>query len=111
MNKQARIFRLFLDTHMGLGHTGLCELAQKAKINVNSLAEDDLLMFLNKHGDKMKLLGAQGRVIGYLKLPDRRPIMKEALQYIPKTFGSSGFDYDAACLKALQKRLGHSLEN
>lgn len=104
---KARIIKLFLDVNMGLSHDGLTYMAKKeGKVKLEELAEGDLLMFLNKHGDKMKLLGAQGKVIGYLKLPNKRRIMKEALQYIPETFGATGFDYEKACEKALFQRLG-----
>lgn len=100
-----KILKLFLDVHMGLSHDGLAKIAFKNKVKLQELSEEDLLMFLNKAGDKMKILGAQGKVIGYLRLPMKRRIMKEALQYIPQTFGSSGFDYDAAVSVALEKRL------
>jgi hypothetical protein len=102
-----RIRKLFLDIHMGLGHDGLVAIAVKNKIKINELSEEDLLMFMNKRGDKLKVLGAQGKVIGYLKLPNNRKIMGEALQYIPQTFGSSGFDYDQACRAALTRKLGN----
>lgn len=101
---QPRILKLFLDVHMGLGHDGLIEIAKKGKVKINDLNESDLVMFINKHGDKLKVLGAQGKVIGYLKLPEKRRIMLEALQYIPHTFGSNGFDYDSACKIVLEKR-------
>lgn len=101
-----RIFKLFLNVHMGLGHDGLSKIALKGKIKLQELNESDLIMFLNTKGDKLKVLGAQGKVVGYLRNPDKRPIMREALQYIPHTFGASGFDYDAACAAALQQRLG-----
>ena len=34
-----------------------------------------------------------------------RPIAKDALQYIPQTFGANGFDYERACEIALRRRL------
>lgn len=91
---------------MYLSHDGLAEMARKAKVKIEELEEGDLLMFLNRAGDKMKLLGAQGKVIGYLRMPKQQKIMREALQYIPATFGAKGFDYDAACKKSLEQRLG-----
>lgn len=99
-----KIFKLFLDTHMGLGHDGLAKIAMKGKVKLAELAADDLLMFLNRAGDKLKVLGAQGRVIGYLRMPGQRKIMREALQYIPATFGAKGIDYDAACIEAFKTR-------
>lgn len=89
---------------MGLGHKGLSDLAKASKVNPDKLGDKDLLMFLNKAGDKLKILGAQGKVLGYLKMPSNRPIMREALSYIPLTFGADGFDYESACKMALEKR-------
>lgn len=92
--------------NMGLGHRGLSELLKKeAKVDVTKLDGTDLIMCINAFGDKMKVIGGKGMVIGYLKLPNRQRIMKEALQFIPQTFGASGFDYDAACKKSLSIRL------
>ncbi len=102
----ARIRKLVENVHMGLGHEGLAKLLKRAGINVNSLAEGDLIMCLNTKGDKLKVIGGRGLVIGYLRMPRSQRIMKEALQYIPRTFGASGFDYDAACKTSLEKRLG-----
>lgn len=101
-----KIFKLFLNTHMGLGHEGLAKIAAKSKIKLMELDEKDLIMFLNTKMDKLKVLGAQGKVVGYFRSPERRPIMAEALKYIPHTFGSTGFDYDAACEMALKEKLG-----
>lgn len=101
------IKKLFLDVHMGLGHDGLAAIARKGKINLQDLVESDLVMFLNRAGDKMKVLGSQGRVVGYLKMPARNPISIEALQYIPHTFGvEGGFNYNAALKMMLEKKLG-----
>lgn len=103
--KKPKICKLFFDTHMGLGHQGLAILARKGKVDLDMLDEGDLLMFLNRAGDKMKMLGSRGRVLAYLRMPKGR-IMKEALQYIPRTFGHDGFNYDKACLIAINKKLG-----
>jgi hypothetical protein len=91
--------------HMGLGHDGLAKLLKKkVELDVKKLAQNELVLLLNKHGDKLKVLGAEGRVFAYLKLPGQQRIMFDALQYIPLTFGSDGFDYDAAVAKALERR-------
>lgn len=92
--------------NMGLGHIGLAALLKKqAKLDVEELTGTDLIMCINGHGDKMKVIGARGLVIGYLRMPNKMRIMKDALQYIPQTFGSGGFNYDKACEEALSNRL------
>lgn len=100
-----RIRKLVEGVHMGLGHDRLAKLIKrKADIDVYELTDSDLIMCLNSHGDKMKILGCRGLVLGYLKMPNKQKIMKEALQFIPRTFGSGGFDYNAACRDALEQR-------
>lgn len=97
---------------MGLGHDGLRSLLAKpvdkggANINLDTLNDGDLVMCLNTLGDKLKIIGCRGLVIGYLKMPKKHRIMMEALQYIPHTFGGKGFDYDAACRRSLEERMG-----
>lgn len=105
MNKP-KIFKLFTNTHMGLGHDGLSKIARKNKIKLEELDETDLILFLNTKLDKLKVLGAQGKVIGYYRSPDRRRIEPKALKYIPHTFGVNGFDYEAACALLIQEKLG-----
>lgn len=91
---------------MGLSHDGIAKLLKKKlKLDVVDLAGSDLVMVINRRGDKLKVIGAKGLVIGYLRMPDGNRIMKDALQYIPATFGAKGFDYDAACKTALEARL------
>lgn len=92
---------------MGLGHDGLRVFLKKyAKIDLENLGEGDLVMCINKHGDKLKVIGHRGLVLGYLKMPGNTKIMREALQFIPQTFGGAGFNYDSACKQVLEKRLG-----
>lgn len=96
---------------MGLGHIGLCKLIQsEAKVDCEKLEDQDLILCINGHGDKMKVIGCKGLVLGYLRMPRGQRIMKEALQFIPRTFGAGSFDYDAAVRKALEVRL-HSGES
>lgn len=96
---------------MGLGHDGLRELLAKperqggADLDLEDLSEGDLVMCLNGHGDKMKVIGHKGLVLAYLKLPNKARIMGEAIRYIPATFGGEGFDYDRAVKQALTERL------
>lgn len=102
----ARIRLLVEGVHMGLGHDGLAKLLKKQlKIEVSELNPGDLVMVLNRRGDKLKVIGTRGLVIGYLRMPDGNRIMKDALQYLPATFGAKGFDYDTACKAALESRL------
>lgn len=102
-----KVITLIDNVPMGNGHNGLAEIAKKvAKIKVDELATGEVLMFLNRAKDKLKILGSRGVVVGYLKMPKGRRIMLEAIQYIPQTFGSNGaINYDSALTKALTERL------
>lgn len=101
-----RIIRVIQGVHMGLSHDGLEKLLKsEAKINVAELASGELVMCLNRYGDKMKVVGHKGLVIGYLRLPNKERIALGALQYLPETFGGGGFNYQSAAKKALLKSL------
>lgn len=100
------IKKVFENVHMGLGHIGLAKLIEKESgIKVEKLAQGDLILCLNRRGDKLKMLGHQGMVLAYLKMPQGQRIMKEALQFIPATFGGTKFDYDLAVRRAISLRL------
>ncbi len=102
---KTRIHRVVHGVHMGLGHVGLAKLLKKAGVDVLKLEPGELVMCLNKHGDKMKVLGCKGLVLGYLRMQHNQRIMHDALQFIPQTFGGGNFNYDAAVKKALTQRL------
>ena len=106
---QAKIFKLFLDVHMGASHDGLTRLAEKAKLDVTTLQDGDMLMFLNRKCDKLKVLGARGKVIGYLRMEKGQRIMRESIQFLPRTFGAGGFDYNRAVSMALDQQLSKRL--
>lgn len=106
----SRIIKVISPVHMGLGHVGLRLLLAKEKnkggagIDVQTLSDGVLIMCINGAGDKLKIIGGGGQVIGYLKMNKGRKIMKDALQFIPQTFGGTGFNYDAACKAALKSK-------
>lgn len=114
---KARIRKVISPVHMGLGHDGLKALLAKsiekggANLDVTELQPGELVMCINGAGDKLKVIGHGGLVIGYLKMPHKKRIMMEALQFIPATFGGQGFDYDAACRKSLELRMGRNKPN
>jgi hypothetical protein len=100
-----RIKSVIQGVHMGLGHDGLQTLLKKnLQLDLRKLEDGELVMCINKLGDKMKIIGGRGRVLGYLKLPNKERIAFDALQYIPQTFGGDGLNYDAACKKMLERR-------
>jgi hypothetical protein len=106
-----KIRKLVQGVHMGLGHDGLkIFLEEHAGIRVSEMQGNDLVMCINSKGDKLKVIGCKGRVLGYLKMPRGEKIMRDALRFIPETFGASGFDYDLACRRILTQRLGNNYD-
>ncbi len=106
--KKPRIVLLVDNVHMGLSHDGLARLAVSFKADASKLGEGELLMFLNRAKDKLKILGAGGRVVGYLKMEKGRRIALDAIRFLPETFGANGFSYDSALSKALAEKLFRS---
>lgn len=118
-----KVILLIDNVSMGYGHDGLKETAKKFGIDIDRMRADViregkdpqeelghlLLMFLNRAKDKLKILSAAGLVVGYIRMPRGHRIMLDAIQYLPKTFGSSGFNYDAALKQALQNKLARPI--
>lgn len=106
-----RIVAVVDNVHMGLGHEGLRGLAKLHRLPIEGLAQGELLLFLNRAKDKIKMVGHGGQVIAYFKMPHGRRLPLEAIQYIPQTFTADGkVDLDAAIEKhvtsALSRRAG-----
>lgn len=100
-----RIVTVLQGVHMGLGHHALAELIRvKLHKKVSDLTFGQVILCLNKKGDKLKAIGAQGMVLGYVKTPTGQKLMLDAVQWLPKTFGAAGFNYDAAVKKVLVER-------
>lgn len=97
------------DVHMGLGHEGLERVCTKvAKIDPAKMKEGELVFFINRARDKIKILGRKqdtGWQLVYLKTPGGQKLMMEAIHYIPQTYGAGKFNYDEACKKALTQSL------
>lgn len=99
-----RIIRVLTGVNMALGHDGLALIIKKeANIDVRVIDSGEMVLCINGAYNKLKAIGGGGVVLGYLKMPKGRTLMKEAVQFIPKVFGGDGFTYDDACKQALDK--------
>lgn len=99
--KGAKIIQLFTNVHMGLGHDGLGAIAKQHKKDPAKLGAGEVLMFLNRQHDKLKVLGPFG-VLAYLRMPNNNRITLEAIQFIPTCLGGDGsIDYDTALKQAM----------
>lgn len=101
MNSVARVF---LDTHMGLSFDGLNSLMRKAKFNTENLDEGDFVMFLNRKCTAYKVLKPHAKVIVYQNFGTRR-VPLDAIQYLPRNFGGSKFEFEKAVEKALRSKI------
>lgn len=91
---------------MGFGHDGLKLVAKKFGFNTDKLEDHQLILFINTKRDKLKLLGAKGTILGYIKMPGSRSLPAGAVQFIPQTFAGKGhIDVDAAIHKYLETKL------
>jgi len=91
-----RIAVVFSNVHMGLSHEGLTVLAKRKGFDPATLPSGQVLVFLNRSHDKLKIMTAGGHILGYLNDRGRR-IALEAIQYIPQAFGNkAGIDYNQA---------------
>lgn len=85
------------NVNMALGHEGLTRVAAGFKINLSKLGDKELVLFLNKARDRLKILGARGIVMGYVKMPDEQKLPLGAVQYLSKAFSAGGkVDIDMA---------------
>lgn len=101
--KHPKIVAAFDCVHMGIGHDGLKYLLIKNKIK--DLNHDELVLFLNRARDKLKVLSGSGIVLAYVKMPQGRRLPVDALQYIPQAFAEKGtLDIEAAISASVTKR-------
>lgn len=86
----SRIVAAVSNVSMSLGHDGLVSICKQLKINPDTMKDGDLVLFVNRARNRLKLLGPQGIVLGYLKMPNEQRLPLEAVQYIPRTFTANG---------------------
>lgn len=99
------------NTHMGMGHVGLHAFCLKNfEMDLTKLKPGEVVVFLNRTKDKMKLIGASGKCLAYLRQPRGERIDLDAIQYLPQAFGGQGFDYDAALRKSLLAKLSNKYD-
>ena len=111
-----KVKKVFFNVHLGYGHDGLSEWAYATeKVRVDKMDKHDVLVFINRAQDKVKVIGQQGTVLGYYRAPPKCRIVLEAIQFIPAAFGGAGFNFDQAqklaLIERLKKKHGASLAN
>lgn len=104
MNK---VTQCFLNVHMSLAHQGLTAIAKSAGIKIEKLDRGNLIVFLNRRQDKIKVLapsGVGGPIVMAYAVFDHR-INLEAIQYLSLAFDGSKLNFDLALKTAVEMAL------
>ena len=99
MNK---ILQYFPDQDLRAGHLGLSVVANKAKIDTNSLGQGEFLVFVNRRRDKLKMYTG-GNVVAYLKMPQGHRLDPRVIQHLPRHFNGAKINYDGAMRDVLKR--------
>jgi hypothetical protein len=101
-----RLVRCFLNVDMRNQHKGLTAYARKSQVDLRSLSAGELVVFINRKLDRVKLY-ATGDVLAYQILQKGRTLDLRAIGHIPAAFGASGkLDLDAAVKKVIEQEMG-----
>lgn len=109
-----KLVHVFFDVNLGCQHDGLSLEAKKVgKIDTEDLAAGELLLFINRRRDKIKVLASIGRgprncVLAYWRGKDKQVLDEMAIQYIARAFDGTTINYNQALRKAIEQRLAHS---
>ena len=98
------VVRLFPNTHMAFSHHGLIQLAEKSGISVEKMAEDDLLLFINRPQTAMKILDSRNVII-YFRHPQNHRIDQGIFKLLPWYIKGGKLDYKGAMKERLKKML------
>jgi len=99
MNK---LLRVFLNTHMGLGHNGLTSLAAQKRVSLPSLPTGEHVVFINRARTALKMY-SPGNVVHYLKLPPGQKLRMETVQHFPNSLGGGEIQYGKALAASFEK--------
>lgn len=103
---QPRLVAAISNISMNLSHDGLSAVADKHGIKMDKLEDHELVLFINRARDKLKLLGAKGVVLGYVRTRKGQTLPLGAVQFIPETFSGRGnINIDGAISKYLTQHL------
>lgn len=101
----SKIVRCFFDTHMGLAHDGLREVAKRQGLNLDALTEGEFVVFINTSKDRLKVFATRN-TFAYWRAQKGVKLDLRVIREIPRIFtGSAIGEYD----KALEAALVHKL--
>lgn len=92
------------NTNLQNGHDGLKLIAKKQLgVDINALGAGEMVAFLNRAGDKVKVY-ASGDVIAYMRAAKDRKIDPRTIALIPKYFSGTTINYDKAIRQVLREK-------
>jgi hypothetical protein len=105
----SRVLHILENTDMRARHEGLRDFAKKNKVDISKMNEGDIVVFLNAKKDRLMCLVVLPEeetfgFLGYYRSPHGR-VPPEALEFIPRAFGGSGFNMNASIRAGLTKLL------
>lgn len=102
----SKVVRCFFDTHMGLAHDGLREVARKyGGLDLDQLSHGEFVVFINTSKDRLKIFAA-GNTFAYWRAHKGSKLELSTIRQIPRIFtGQQIGEYD----KALEAALVHKL--
>lgn len=104
--KQPKLLAAIANVSMALGHDGLSIVAKKFNIKVEKLEDGELVLFINKQRDRLKMIGAKGVVLGYVRMPKGQSLPVGAIQYLPQAFSGDGkINVDSAIATYVEKTM------
>lgn len=98
-----KIIRFLQNTDLRCMHEGLAKVAKDEGVDVTDLNPGEFVVFANSRMTGIKVY-APGNVIAYLKSPDNHRIEIRAIQYLPRFFNGTEFNYSGALKKFFEVR-------
>lgn len=102
--RNLKIVRFFRNADLRCGHDGLRKMAKEHSIDPWKLEPGQFLVFSNAKQNKLKIY-APGNILCYVKSTDDRRIDLRIVQFIPRFFNGTEFQYEAAVKEMLKKEL------
>lgn len=93
------------NTNLGCGYDGLTIVAKKQlELDVRIMGKGEFIAFVNRRGDKVKLLGAQDFVAYHRRGTGQGKIDLRILKHLPNYMSGRVFNYDDAMVEVIRTK-------
>ena len=101
-----KILRCLMGADLRCGHEGLKLQIARQKLDLSTLEEGDLVVFINNARDKIKVFASGPNLFAYYRAPKGSKIDLKAIQYIPRAFQYRGLiDYEQSLKEMLEREV------